>query len=76
MYKCYNQVLNSCGSIILYMKPNETPTNNNSKEFVFKSLVKFKVKYPNRVYLSNKISPDDEKFIRKYLGYGYCQKLA
>ena len=51
------------------MKPNPTPTNNYSKESVFKTLVRFKGKYPNRVYLSNKISPDDDKFVRKNLGY-------
>ena len=51
------------------MNSNETPTDNISKEIIFKDLVKFKKRFPNRVYLSNKVSPDDEKFIRKYLGY-------
>lgn len=61
--------LNNCRGIILYMNQVETPTNNISKEIIFKGLVKFKDRFPNRVYLSNKISPDDVKFIRKYLGY-------
>ena len=51
------------------MKKENTPTSNISKEMLFKDLVKFKDNLPNRVYLSNKVSPDDDKFIRKYLGY-------
>ena len=50
------------------MNSKNTSTNNISKEFVFKSLVKFKKKFPNRVYLSNKIAPEDAEVIRKYLG--------
>lgn len=51
------------------MTRKKTPTSNNSKEILFKCLVKFKDKFSNRVYLSNKVSPDDVNFIRKYLGY-------
>lgn len=51
------------------MKAQNTTTCNISKENIFKSLVKFKAKYPNRVYLNNEISPDDVNFIRKYCGY-------
>ena len=46
-----------------------TPTSNISKETLFKSLVKFKNKYPNRVYLSNEVSPEEIPIIRKYCGY-------
>ena len=45
------------------MNQKNTPTNNISVESIFKSLVKFKDKYPNRIYLSNEISPDDLNFI-------------
>ena len=51
------------------MNQKNTPTNNISVESIFKSLVKFKDKYPNRIYLSNEISPDDLNFIKKYIGY-------
>ena len=50
------------------MKQQKTPTNNNCKEIIFKSLVKFNERHPNRVYLSNKITPDDLDFPLKYLG--------
>ena len=51
------------------MNPKNIPTSNIGKEIIFKSLVKFDKRFSNRVYLSNKVSPDDEGFILKYLGY-------
>ena len=50
------------------MNQKNTPTINICVEKIFKDLVKFKSKYPNRVYVSNEISPDDLDFFMKYLG--------
>ena len=47
------------------MNPKNIPTSNIGKEIIFKSLVKFDKRFSNRVYLRNKVSPDDERFYTK-----------
>ena len=53
------------------MQRKNIPTSNISKEIIFKSLVKFDKRFSNRVYLSNKVSPDDEGFYTKISRIGH-----
>ena len=53
------------------MQRKNIPTSNVSKEIIFKSLVKFDKRFSNRVYLSNKVSPDDEGFYTKISRIGH-----